>query len=151
MPALVPTSLEAISIAFSFEILLTELRSCCVTGSSSLSKEALFAKPLAAEITKENFVFRDVQEKRRTLIALARTAGPSCLEFMQQIIDSSGVSDSHDELRIAALYVIAELRDPKGQKFLKELSEKLFVNKLLKATAQRLIRTPQKAEEFDIA
>lgn len=109
-----------------------------------------FAKPLASIVSKEQFTDRPFLEKRRTLVALARCAGSSALEFLTQVTEASGASDAADELRLAALYAIAAIGDEKSRSFLQELAQRRFAGRNLKDAAARLLAGTKEEEDPNV-
>ncbi len=104
----------------------------------SVQKPISMVKTLAEQISKEEFLDRDATEKKRTLVALARCGGDSALEFMNQVVRETPSGDREHELRIAALYGIAEIGGPSAETLLDEYAGKLLWSKELRETARHL-------------
>ncbi len=94
-----------------------------------------FVRILADEVSKDEFSHREFEEKKRLMIALARCGGTGTLDFFDQVV-TSGSTDQ--EIRIAALYGIVDIKDERSEKLLKKYASTLLMNKGVKDTARDL-------------
>ncbi len=99
--------------------------------------DTFFSKPIAREITKEDFFERSFDEKKIACTALAKCGGEAVLEFLEQVANASGSTDSHDELRVASLYGLGEVDHPEATRLLKEFSSKILRNREFREIAKR--------------
>ncbi len=102
------------------------------------------AKIIAEQVPKPDFLEKTANEKRVTLLALAQCGGTGTLKFLNEIVEDSGTTPAHDELRMAALQAIAAVQDPKADEILQDWAKKSFFQKSLRDAARRLLerRTP---------
>lgn len=98
-----------------------------------------FSKTIAKEITKENFVARSLEEKKKACVALAKCAESQSLGFLEQVLRRSRSGSFEDDLRIGALYGISEIQNEDALRVLKEFSSKVFLKKNVRDVAKRLL------------
>jgi hypothetical protein len=115
-----------------------EVRKIAVQQIGAL-REPAYARPLAEEVKKPDFVDRDETEKRLLLVSLARCAGAASIKFLEQILSESATRPEIHELRMAALLAIGEIIDPKADAILEKTASKMFENREMKDRARQLL------------
>jgi hypothetical protein len=115
-----------------------EVRKIAVQQIGAL-REPAYARPLAEEVKKADFVERDETEKRLLLVSLARCAGVASLKFLEQILSESATRPEVHELRMAALLAISEVGDPMADSILDKTASKIFENREMKDRARQLL------------
>ena len=100
------------------------------------------ARSLAETIKKTEFLDRNVEEKRHTVMALAKCGEASSVDFLRQVVDSPGSETKHDELRMAALVALSEIDDSKAETTLQEWASKKTGPRPLREAAKRLLQRP---------